>query len=97
MSKSEVDDYQFEHFENSYFEILAEIQAKIENLSVRNSNSIASTPTPIIRQQNAQINLPPINVPKFNGSYEQWLTFRDTYKSMIHEKQDLSNIQKFHR
>lgn len=35
-------------------------------------------------------------MPQFDGSFNEWLPFRDTFKSLIHENQKLSNIQKFH-
>ena len=42
----------------------------------------------------AHIRLPTIGLPTFNGSYDKWLNFRDTFTALIHENQRLSNIQK---
>ena len=39
--------------------------------------------------------LPKIKLPEFYGSYELWLQFADTYKSLIHNSTTLSNIEKF--
>ena len=41
-------------------------------------------------------NLPTIKIPTFDGSYKDWVKFRDSYKTMVHDKVGLSNIQKFH-
>ncbi|XP_045541793.1 uncharacterized protein LOC106716081 isoform X1 [Papilio machaon] len=35
-------------------------------------------------------------MPTFNGQYDQWLEFRDTFLSLVHNSRDISNIQKFH-
>ena len=42
-----------------------------------------------------KLKLPPIEVPKFNGSPEEWIPFRDLYVTMIHENSQLSGSQKF--
>ena len=40
--------------------------------------------------------LPKIDIPKFDGSWEKWLTFRDTNGTLVHEKGSLKNIEKLH-
>lgn len=47
-------------------------------------------------QSSSNIRLPQIHLPKFNGSYEQWLEFRDMFESLIHNNRDIGEIQKFH-
>lgn len=42
------------------------------------------------------IKLPTISLPSFDGSYDNWLEYRDTFLSMIHSSNNLDNIQKFH-
>lgn len=42
------------------------------------------------------IKLPVINLPKFSGTYRTWLEFRDTFQSLIHNNNVISDIQKFH-
>ncbi|KAJ8916986.1 hypothetical protein NQ315_012901 [Exocentrus adspersus] len=43
-----------------------------------------------------EIKLPKTNLPTFDGSLQNWLFFRDTFKSVIHNKANLSDINKFH-
>ncbi|XP_030767901.1 uncharacterized protein LOC115891553 [Sitophilus oryzae] len=43
-----------------------------------------------------QVRLPQLNLPTFNGDYSEWLFFRDSFKSLIHENVSLDIIQKFH-
>ncbi|XP_062542425.1 uncharacterized protein LOC134210390 [Armigeres subalbatus] len=42
------------------------------------------------------IRLPTISLPEFDGDFEQWLPFHDTYAALIHNNSDLPEIQKFH-
>lgn len=45
---------------------------------------------------NVALKLPEINLPTFDGSFGEWLFFRDTFRSVIHDKPDLSKTNKFH-
>lgn len=42
------------------------------------------------------VKLPTISLPSFDGQYDGWLEFRDTYMSLIHNSKDIDPIQKFH-
>lgn len=42
------------------------------------------------------IRLPKIDLPHFNGCFEDWLEFRDTFLSLIHNSPSIDNITKFH-
>ncbi|XP_062539091.1 uncharacterized protein LOC134207382 [Armigeres subalbatus] len=37
-----------------------------------------------------------ISLPEFDGDYKQWLSFKSTYVSLIHDSGELSDVQKFH-
>lgn len=42
------------------------------------------------------IRLPKFDLPTFEGNYESWLGFHDVFKSVIHDRTDLPEIQKLH-
>ncbi|CAB3242550.1 unnamed protein product [Arctia plantaginis] len=42
------------------------------------------------------IRLPKIDLPSFDGGYQYWLEYRDTYLSLIHSSSSIDNISKFH-
>lgn len=46
--------------------------------------------------KNPSIVLPQIDLPKFNGQYENWLAFSEFFKVVVHENDSLTQIQKFH-
>ena len=48
------------------------------------------------RHQVRKVKLPEIKLPEFDGSFDKWLTFRDTFVSLVHMNSSFSNIDKFH-
>ncbi|XP_073955604.1 uncharacterized protein [Choristoneura fumiferana] len=46
--------------------------------------------------KNNCVRLPKIDLPVFNGHYQHWLEFRDTFTSLIHSRQDIDSINKLH-
>ncbi|XP_053686921.1 uncharacterized protein LOC128736463 [Sabethes cyaneus] len=40
------------------------------------------------------LRLPKIDLPKFNGDFSRWLSFRDTYSSMVHSNADIPTVAK---
>ncbi|XP_062713425.1 uncharacterized protein LOC134290324 [Aedes albopictus] len=40
------------------------------------------------------LRLPKIDLPKFDGDYSRWLSFRDTFKSMVHDVRDIPLVAK---
>ncbi|XP_039309124.1 uncharacterized protein LOC120358586 [Solenopsis invicta] len=40
--------------------------------------------------------LPTLELPKFDGTQAQWLSFRDTFQTLIDSNTSLEKIQKFH-
>ncbi|XP_065085705.1 uncharacterized protein LOC135707752 [Ochlerotatus camptorhynchus] len=43
----------------------------------------------------SKVKLPELKLPTFNGRISDWVTFRDTYKNLIHNDTGLSNMDKF--
>ncbi|CAI6362844.1 unnamed protein product [Macrosiphum euphorbiae] len=45
-------------------------------------------------QQN--IRLPPINLPQFGGSFEEWYSFKDQFEAMVHKNKHINNTEKMY-
>ncbi|XP_055604172.1 uncharacterized protein LOC129752412 [Uranotaenia lowii] len=43
----------------------------------------------------ARVKLPEINLPFFSGKTKEWVTFRDSFKSLIHSSSQLNDTDKF--
>ncbi|XP_072764624.1 uncharacterized protein [Anoplolepis gracilipes] len=58
-----------------------------------NAIPVAQGPQVIVRPS---VKLPNIDLPKFDGSYERWIPFRDLFESLIDSNAALPNVQKLH-
>ncbi|XP_066261359.1 uncharacterized protein [Euwallacea similis] len=89
-------------FTNQYFDLISRAKHHLETFLQESNdlsnNKSASSPTSIRRNasHDTNVKLPPIDIPKFDGNFQTWLEYRDTFESMIHASTVLSNIQKFH-
>lgn len=79
-----------ELFEDDYYSVLAQTECMIsDDESFNKSMSISNSTFHSVK-------LPTISLPTFDGNYEQWLEFRDTYLALVHKSSEISDIQKFH-
>lgn len=79
-------------FENRYFKLLSKAQQITASHHKSRSNPSSESGS---SRFNA-IKLPTIQLPRFSGSYENWLEFHDTFCSLIHTNDDIDEINKFH-
>ena len=92
---------EFEQFENEYFEVLARAQEIIDKVrrppaeapSAAASNLTAhQLHTPLYNNPW----IPQFELPKFDGTYNKWLSFRAQFMSMVHSSESLNDMQKLH-
>ena len=63
---------------------------------VRESRPTAHDVSDLNNSFRSSSHLPRINLPTFDGSFDKWESFRDKFKSMIHENQSLTNVERMH-
>lgn len=92
-----------EIFNNSYCDLAARAKVFLveENIRVGTESRLVessdgSGSESLQNLNNKGVKLPTIEIRTFTGDYSAWLEFRDTYISLIHENDSLSEIQKFH-
>ncbi|XP_058817306.1 uncharacterized protein LOC131680609 [Topomyia yanbarensis] len=84
-------------FEEQYFVVRAGLVSKLpRQLSENTAASSSSLPSSDSSSVHAYVRLPQINLPEFDGNFEKWLPFHDTFRALIDSSPELSNIQKFH-
>ncbi|XP_043466955.1 uncharacterized protein LOC122501502 [Leptopilina heterotoma] len=98
-----------ETFEKTYFESVALAQSLIaqgipvdrappgmQQRNAQNNQQDNALNVNFHANQPLGVKLPTIELPKFRGELSEWLGFRDTFSSLIHDNNQISNIQKFH-
>ncbi|XP_062557210.1 uncharacterized protein LOC134222074 [Armigeres subalbatus] len=78
----------YKNFENSYFRLKAALLAKRPRTKVEIPERQAAC-------QPSRLKYPELKLPSFCGKLQDWITFRDNFKSLIHDNGDLSPIDKF--
>ncbi|XP_062711534.1 uncharacterized protein LOC134289564 [Aedes albopictus] len=78
-----------------YFRVKAGLIAKMPAKPPAPANPGPSS-APVAPSPLANVKLPTISLPEFDGDFNTWLTFHDTFLSMIHSSTEISQVQKFH-
>ncbi|XP_043502762.1 uncharacterized protein LOC122524512 [Polistes fuscatus] len=86
-----------QEFEDRYFRLQAQFEAKLHNLSIQvPSFSANDSRSSNVSRSEPRNKLPPISLPKFEGLVSQWYSFHDTFISLVHNDPNIDNIKKFH-
>ncbi|CAK9797165.1 hypothetical protein ANTQUA_LOCUS1055 [Anthophora quadrimaculata] len=87
-----------ESFEDQYYLAADQLSDRLKELRQRASpaplNRTLETPNSIMRQTNAL--LQKIELKPFDGNLIEWQSFHDSFKSLVHDNEDLIGVQKFH-
>nr|XP_012215486.1 PREDICTED: uncharacterized protein LOC105667930 [Linepithema humile] len=81
-------------FENNYYEHVAKAQEYLDsgrNSAVSTDSASANADIQAVLSQlsnltsnDNSVKLPTITLPKFDGKYEEWLSFEDSFKALVH-------------
>lgn len=85
-------------FEDEFFGSTGEAKRIIDkHFSDLAKQSRSQSSPAVVQQTNSanNTNLPKVKLPEFYGSYENWLQFSDTYKSLVHNSNNITKIEKF--
>lgn len=84
---------EFDDIQNRYYAIASQVQPPAQQSSSRavdlNATSIA------VDNNTRRIKLPVAQLPKFDGSLDKWLSFKNTFITMIDSLTDITDLQKF--
>jgi hypothetical protein len=80
-------------FRESYFAASSLIQGLVNRQPRPSPSNLTLSSTE--SKMTARIKLPTIALPSFNGNAEEWVSYRDTFISMVHNNKDLSGSTKF--
>ncbi|KAG8239391.1 hypothetical protein J437_LFUL019059 [Ladona fulva] len=78
--------------ELEYYQTLAVrdvIEAKQESKAKERLIAVHHSPS------SQRCSLPKIKIPQFSGAFTDWEAFRDLFKSIVHDREDISPTEKF--
>lgn len=81
-------------FEDKYFYLVSRFRYLI-NTNKTHSNNNQVVPNNYLNPS-MNIKLPQIDLPHFNGTYENWLPFYEGFKALVLDNPSLNNIQRFY-
>ncbi|XP_062713925.1 uncharacterized protein LOC134290748 [Aedes albopictus] len=88
-----------QEFQNLYFDLKASLVSKLPGAATASSPS----PGPSSSHQHVppvsqamSVKLPEIKIPDFGGKLDEWIEFRDLFKSLVHANPQISAVQKLH-
>ncbi|XP_050671207.1 uncharacterized protein LOC126969704 [Leptidea sinapis] len=84
----------FERTEEYYLELMTWLKDKLYELKEEKYEGLNSETSLEVSKMRPK--LPPISIPQFSGDYSQWMSFRDLFRSLIHNDDRLTKIEKHH-
>ncbi|XP_055623493.1 uncharacterized protein LOC129766918 [Toxorhynchites rutilus septentrionalis] len=82
-------------FINEYFSLKQSMQAFQSSAGSSSSTVLLSTPAQQFSAPAVRVKLPELKLPTFSGNLRDWLSFRDTFRNLIIDNSQLSDIDKF--
>jgi hypothetical protein len=82
---------QRDEMEERYCCLTGFIQTKMKELELTQAPEFNITTEPSVT-----VRLPQLSIPQFSGNPQHWVTFKDTFLSLVGDSTTIPNIQKFH-
>lgn len=92
----------FLNIDDKFHNFVADLMEAIDKLKPKNNNNSNTGPSNLVANPNppAQMNqdfrLPTINIPNFNGEYNAWPSFKNSFELLVANNATLTNLQRLH-
>ncbi|XP_066582114.1 uncharacterized protein [Prorops nasuta] len=77
--------------QDRYYSLATRIEKIMPTMDVNLNSSTSSIQTESLKR----IKLPVAELPKFSGNIEQWISYKNTFLTMIDSRTDITDLQKF--
>ena len=89
--------------ESEFYSLISQGQCVLDEIEQSNLKRKSIVAQHSLRQTDSfesalsgSVKLPTIKLPSFDGNYNHWLEYRDTYEALIHKNDSIDTINKFH-
>lgn len=86
----------FDATEEVYLDLMTLIKDSLCELTRLGTSSNSLNRTMESEPAVVKTKLPHISIPKFSGNYNDWMSFKDLFTSLIRKNEHISNIEKYH-
>lgn len=94
LQQQEKANYQvMQDFDDRYCTLKTELLKLQSGHNLSKANVEQGAGSSIISQ--SRVKLPEIQLPSFSGNLSEWITFRDSFRSLIHQNNQLTDVDKF--
>ena len=83
---------EFDEIQDRYYALASKI-GTANNSNVTHNESLNQTS--VQTEKPRRIKLPIPNIPKFDGTIEHWLSYKNTFMTMVDARDDISDLEKF--
>ncbi|XP_058828378.1 uncharacterized protein LOC131688223 [Topomyia yanbarensis] len=83
-------------FQTMYYELKAALLTILPQLTTEQNPIVTAVGHQPLANHTLPVKLPELRIPEFRGNPEEWIEFRDLFKSVIHTNTNLSGVQKMH-
>ena len=84
----------FDNIQDRYYALVVKVESLYPSTSTQHANE-SNTTSVIIDQHARRLKLPHADLPKFDGNFSKWLSFKNTFIAMIDSCNDMTGLQKF--
>ncbi|XP_028159300.1 uncharacterized protein LOC114352054 [Ostrinia furnacalis] len=84
----------YEQCFDNYLDLKTRMKEKLNSFECTQPSSVAVNNSTTEQSLCPNMKLPPIQFSTFSGDYRDWLSFRDVFKSLVHDNTSLSNVNK---
>lgn len=85
----------YEHLEERYLNITDLISLWMTQCQNQQSSNQLQLPN-VSTQEGSNIKLPTIKIPTFSGKFTDWVAFRDSFQSLVIDRNSLLSLEKLH-
>lgn len=83
---------EFDEIQNDYYATASKVGDLLKPTNAPIPNNLTETNT---TDTSRRLRLPVAELPQFNGNYEKWLPFKNTFSAMIDSRKDITDVEKF--
>ena len=86
---------ELDEIQNRYYELASKIETLQRPASSQSRDDLITMPVTNSVEKMRPIKLPVAELPKFNGAFEKWLSYKNSFITIIDSRTDIDDLQKF--